>query len=1030
MRSLRDQPRTALLRAPVHTMQIRFLDFEVDLATYQLLNEGQPVDIGGRALDLLVYLIRNSDRVVTHEELRRDVWGGSNLSSAAIPTAIMEVRNCLADDARNPRIVFAIRGRGYRFNPEIQIDSTIRQRERAALPRMPLIAREAELDMFSIVARAVRDRRRGHTLVVQGIAGVGKTRLVDEGVEQHLSDFAVLVCRCSTIEGSPPFWPWTRLIADATSMHAGTRREFLDHASRLAKVHPELCGTVFSEGESSAPENRFALFNTWIGAIRGLAMDSPLAIVFEDAHCADQDSLALLACLAEEIDNVPVMLVATHRPATFSGARAQRLTEIAAAPKARTIRLEPLSDADVARLLRAYGKTSPALATRLHDASRGLPFYISQILQTVARMESTTSFEAVLDDLPLDVSAIVSRQLSNLSQETRYTISAAALAGDRFGVSLIADILQKTPDEVVEAIQPAVQAELISEYRGEFEFRHRLLREALAATLDSKSARTLHLAIATHLANQPDGQAQSAKISDHLTLARPLGSHKTLIHFSKLASDQASARFAYQIAAHYLERALLSGDAASSLSASERTLTMIRIAQLVHYAGQRQRSRELLETTLEIARAESLPEAYAEAALLLSSDYLEIEFESRSPELIEHLEAGLRMLPPQSEALRGRLCARLALVLRWAGVHSEAKSWAQEARRIANDCSCSDVLVASLTAEFECLSEPANTLNRQQTIRRLRDLTRDSSDHATRILTIERSITSNLEIGDVEGAERENEVLREIISRRPQPAYEWYATAHDAAFALLRGQVHRSKSLLDRVEAIAAESPAINAQHTVYAQSALQSFELDRPTLVRSSVEMLAREHSSWRCAMVLMLSEIGDFSSARKHLDEIGPSDINRIACDPSGSHSLAMLAESASATGTWKYLGLLYEILASAPPQHVIVGYGIGYFGSLSRYSGILASRIGMHEEADHHLESAIHAEQSIGAPSWSAYAQADLISARAAASAPTDDLVERARQCLRETRELGLSRASRKLAYALSIASAEGAGGPADA
>ena len=67
---------------------VRFQDFELDLRTYDLRERGEKVDMGGRAIDTLVYLIDRRDRIVSKEELRTEVWNGAALSSATIPTTI------------------------------------------------------------------------------------------------------------------------------------------------------------------------------------------------------------------------------------------------------------------------------------------------------------------------------------------------------------------------------------------------------------------------------------------------------------------------------------------------------------------------------------------------------------------------------------------------------------------------------------------------------------------------------------------------------------------------------------------------------------------------------------------------------------------------------------------------------------------------------------------------------------------------------------------------------------------------------
>ena len=100
--------------------KIHFLNFSIDLDLFQLTADSRAIDIGGRALDVLVFLAQNGDRVVSRDLLREEIWNGADLSPSAIPTAIMEIRRVLNDDPHESRIVKSVRGRGYQFIPELK----------------------------------------------------------------------------------------------------------------------------------------------------------------------------------------------------------------------------------------------------------------------------------------------------------------------------------------------------------------------------------------------------------------------------------------------------------------------------------------------------------------------------------------------------------------------------------------------------------------------------------------------------------------------------------------------------------------------------------------------------------------------------------------------------------------------------------------------------------------------------------------------------------------------------------------------
>lgn len=92
--------------------RIQFDAFEVDLDLFTIRRNGERLPVGQRTLDLLICLIENSNRVVDHEFLRREVWDSATLSPAAIPTCALELRRALNDDPSHPKFIESIRGRG------------------------------------------------------------------------------------------------------------------------------------------------------------------------------------------------------------------------------------------------------------------------------------------------------------------------------------------------------------------------------------------------------------------------------------------------------------------------------------------------------------------------------------------------------------------------------------------------------------------------------------------------------------------------------------------------------------------------------------------------------------------------------------------------------------------------------------------------------------------------------------------------------------------------------------------------------
>ena len=88
----------------------RFSCFELLPGKRQLLAQGKPVPLGGRAFDLLLVLVERRDRLVTKDELLSAVWPGQVVEENNLTVQVAALRKVLGGDA-----ITTVAGRGYRF---------------------------------------------------------------------------------------------------------------------------------------------------------------------------------------------------------------------------------------------------------------------------------------------------------------------------------------------------------------------------------------------------------------------------------------------------------------------------------------------------------------------------------------------------------------------------------------------------------------------------------------------------------------------------------------------------------------------------------------------------------------------------------------------------------------------------------------------------------------------------------------------------------------------------------------------------
>jgi DNA-binding winged helix-turn-helix (wHTH) protein len=104
-------------------VQYWFGDYTLIGDRRELLCGGEPVPVAPQVFDLLEYLIRNCERVISKDELIASVWGGRNVSDAALTTRIHVARAAIGDDGTEQRLIKTLPRKGVRFVGVVNVES-------------------------------------------------------------------------------------------------------------------------------------------------------------------------------------------------------------------------------------------------------------------------------------------------------------------------------------------------------------------------------------------------------------------------------------------------------------------------------------------------------------------------------------------------------------------------------------------------------------------------------------------------------------------------------------------------------------------------------------------------------------------------------------------------------------------------------------------------------------------------------------------------------------------------------------------
>jgi DNA-binding winged helix-turn-helix (wHTH) protein/tetratricopeptide (TPR) repeat protein len=127
---------------------IKFEDYEIDQARWQLSWKSEPVPLTRKTFDLLMYLVDHADRVVGKDELLQTLWPGSFVEESNLSQHIFLLRKALSRHESGAKIIETVPGRGYRFAAAVQVEPPAADRMviRAAESITRITLEEEEVD--------------------------------------------------------------------------------------------------------------------------------------------------------------------------------------------------------------------------------------------------------------------------------------------------------------------------------------------------------------------------------------------------------------------------------------------------------------------------------------------------------------------------------------------------------------------------------------------------------------------------------------------------------------------------------------------------------------------------------------------------------------------------------------------------------------------------------------------------------------------------------------------------------------------
>ncbi|MFF4782477.1 BTAD domain-containing putative transcriptional regulator [Streptomyces griseorubiginosus] len=296
---------------------------------------------------------------------------------------------------------------------------------------------------------------------------------------------------------------------------------------------------------------RFRLHRAFAGWLREAAGKGPVAVLLEDLHRADGQTLALLEAAAA-VTGVPLLTVACYRPAEVGEPLAKTLAQLAPRLPHR-IALAGLSSRDVATVVDAVcgGPVDEATVATLAARTGGNPFYVRES----ARLLADEGALVAVSEVPQGVRDVLRRRLALLSADARAAVRLAAVAGHESDVALLVDAAEADEETVLAGLDAAVAADLLTDPApGRVRFVHALVRDTVYTDLSGIRRARLHDRIAQQLrTHRPD---DLAALAHHFARSGRTANAPLAVDYALRAAELAERRYAHDVAVGLVRQAL------------------------------------------------------------------------------------------------------------------------------------------------------------------------------------------------------------------------------------------------------------------------------------------------------------------------------------------------------------------------------------------------------------------------------------------------------------------------------------------
>ena len=364
-----------------------------------------------------------------------------------------------------------------------------------AIPRLaegPTIGRDREIDQLRDVFERAVEKQRSALVTLLGPPGIGKSRLASVLSASVADEARTLEARCFSYGVGSAYGPLLDVVRDLGGEDpVGSLAALMGGGERAGMAATQIAGALgLVAGEGAGDQAAWA----FVQLFEALAEQGPTLVVFEDIHWAEAPLLDLIEKLADEIRDLPLVLVCLSRPELLE----ERTTWGGGMTNATTMLLDPLSRTQSEALvaeLDAGGALDPDHREQIVQTAEGNPLFLEQTIAFLRDRSDATRGAG----LPATIQSLLAARLDRLPAEDRGLLSRAAVVGREFTRSALLALTPENEREGIdERLRGLVRREMIGSLRARgdderpLRFGHALIRDTAYAALPKQTRSDLH----------------------------------------------------------------------------------------------------------------------------------------------------------------------------------------------------------------------------------------------------------------------------------------------------------------------------------------------------------------------------------------------------------------------------------------------------------------------------------------------------------------------------------------------------------